>query len=56
MTAEKIVESFGKHGKIEVVKIGENTMLNDLSYLNYNLEAKDETQLTHKRQKLNPNA
>jgi len=35
---EKIVESFGKHWKIEVVKIDKNIMANDLSYLNYNLE------------------
>ncbi len=54
MTVEKIVKSFGKCWKIEVVKIGENIMANDLSYLNYNLEVKDETQLTYKKQKLNP--
>jgi hypothetical protein len=49
------VESFVKRWEIEVVKIGENTMANDLKYLNYNLEVKDETQLIYKRQKLNPN-
>jgi hypothetical protein len=48
------MESFGKRWKIEVVKIGENTMANDLSYLNYNLEVKDETQLFYKRHLLNP--
>jgi len=42
------VESFGKCWKIGVAKI-------DLSYLNYNLEVKDETQLIYKRQKLNSN-
>jgi hypothetical protein len=52
---EKIVESFGKRWKIEVVTIDKNIMANDLSYLNYNLEVKDETQLIYKRPKLNPN-
>jgi hypothetical protein len=33
-------------------KTGEKIMANDLSYLNYNLEVKDETQLIYKRQKL----
>jgi hypothetical protein len=42
------VESFGKCWKIGVAKIGENIMANDLSYLNYNLEIKDETQLIYK--------
>jgi len=42
------VESIGKCWKIGVVKI-------DLSYLNYNLEVKDETQLIYKIQKLKSN-
>ncbi len=49
------MESFVKRWEIEVVKIGENTMANDLKYLNYNLEVKDETQLIYKRQKLKKN-
>ncbi len=39
MTAENIVESFGKHGKIEVVKIGENTMANDLKLFELQLRS-----------------
>ncbi len=49
------MESFGKCWKIEVANIGEKIMGNDLSYLNYNLKLKDETQLIYKRQKLKSN-
>jgi UDP-3-O-[3-hydroxymyristoyl] glucosamine N-acyltransferase len=49
---EKIAESFGKCWKIGMAKIGENIMVNGLSYLNYNLKIKDETQIIYKRQKL----
>ncbi len=42
MTVEKIVESFGKCWKIEVVEIGKKIMAYDLSYLHYNLEVKDQ--------------
>ncbi len=52
MTIEKIVESFGKCSKIGVAKIDKKIMANDLSYLNYNLEVKDETQLIYKKHKL----
>jgi hypothetical protein len=52
---KKNVESFGKCWKIEVANIGEKIMGNDLSYLNYNLKLKDETQLIYKRQKLKSN-
>jgi hypothetical protein len=35
-----------------MAKIGEKIVVNGLSYLNYNLKIKDETQIIYKRQKL----
>ncbi len=43
MIVEKIVESFGKCWNTGVVEIGKKIMANDLSYLHYNLEVKDQT-------------
>jgi hypothetical protein len=39
-------------GKLEWQILAKTIMANDLSYLNYNLEVKDETSLIYKRQKL----
>ncbi len=43
------MKSVGKCWKIRAANIGEKIMSNDLSYLNYNLKVKDETQLIYKR-------